>query len=360
MIDGKPKPGPAKLVLLSPKNGSWHAETIEDPMSNVFHKAMAWREGILTIGGTGALLRHWRRDAQGAWVPKTLWEKSWGGRFDRLRDIEIGNVDGKGGDELVIATHDQGVVAVATEDAGDWSFVELDRLADTFVHEIEIGDVDGDGVQEFYATVSARNKLPGVAQSGGVYRYDFHEGAFKRSLVAFWEDTHAKEILVNDLDGDGKDDLYVAIEARTTKSDGEVKILSPVRIAKYGRDGAMAWTQERFLDFQDSQTRFLTAGDVNGDGNKDLVVSTMKTGLWLVEITKEAMTPTLIDASSGGFEHATILGDIDGDGTLEILVAADREREIRSYRWHNGAFESEFIATIPPRHITWSLALAEL
>ena len=32
--------------------------------------------------------------------------KSWGGKFNRLRDIEVGDVDGDGKDELVLATED--------------------------------------------------------------------------------------------------------------------------------------------------------------------------------------------------------------------------------------------------------------
>ena len=40
-----------------------------------------------------------------------------------------------------------------------------------FVHEIEIGDVDGDGVLEVYATPSEPNRLDGKPQSGVVVRY---------------------------------------------------------------------------------------------------------------------------------------------------------------------------------------------
>ena len=84
-----------------------------------------------------------------------LWSQSWGGKFDRLRDIEIGDVDGDGKDEYVIATHDYGVVAVynPAEDGGEPEVIELSKKADTFVHEIEIGDIEGDGTLEFFATL---------------------------------------------------------------------------------------------------------------------------------------------------------------------------------------------------------------
>ena len=50
--------------------------------------------------------------ADGKWSAENLWTQSWGGKLNRLRDIEVGDVDGDGKDEWVIATHDAGVVAV--------------------------------------------------------------------------------------------------------------------------------------------------------------------------------------------------------------------------------------------------------
>ena len=78
-------------------------------------------------------------------------------------------MDGDGKDELVIATHDQGVIAVVHPDE-DWRVEEVERTPNTFVHEIEIGDVDGDGVKEFFATPSEPNKLESE-QPGEVRMY---------------------------------------------------------------------------------------------------------------------------------------------------------------------------------------------
>src|SRR5262249_24683569 len=111
--DGKPTsvPGPAKLTIVRKTENGWKPGVIEDPDSNVFHTPLGWDGGVLTIGGTQALLRTWRF-ADGAWKAETRWNPKFGGKFDRLRDIEVGDVDGDGKDDLVVATHDQGVIAV--------------------------------------------------------------------------------------------------------------------------------------------------------------------------------------------------------------------------------------------------------
>ena len=89
------QPGPARLEIyrLTPKG--FVKTRLEDGDSNVFHKAIPLVDGILTIGAEKALLKKWTY-GDGKWKSETLWEKSWGGKFNRLRDIEIGDVDGDG------------------------------------------------------------------------------------------------------------------------------------------------------------------------------------------------------------------------------------------------------------------------
>ena len=45
-----------ELIYRMAEDGSWHEEIILDPDSNVFHKAMPWRDGILTIGAMKAMI----------------------------------------------------------------------------------------------------------------------------------------------------------------------------------------------------------------------------------------------------------------------------------------------------------------
>jgi hypothetical protein len=359
-----PKPGPAKLEILTRADGAWKVQTLEDPTSNVFHKAMVYGApdgpAILTLGGTEAALKLWRKKDGAFTSIATLWQKQFGGKFNRMRDAEIADVGNDDRNGLAVATHDQGVVAtvVPKADGSGYDVAEIDAEKDTFVHEIEVGDLDGDGLVEIYATPSEPNKLDGSEQSGHVTRYvpAKQEGRF---VVADLGHRHAKEILVRDVDGDGRDELYVAVEAKTEVADGQTRIVEPVEIRRYdaGTDptkGAVIAT----LD--DRLCRFLTAGDVDGDGKKEMVAAGFKSGLWLLRPgsdPKGKWKSEQIDAQSSGFEHASLLTDLDGDGVDELYVASDDQGEVRRYVWKGGRFSKEMIHSRKPAGsaFTWNI-----
>ncbi|MEJ2189852.1 MAG: VCBS repeat-containing protein, partial [Acidobacteriota bacterium] len=339
------------LGILTNDGDQWTYRFIEDPDSNVFHKGMAFEPaggeaGILTAGGTRAIIKLWGADGS----QKTLWEKDFGGKFSRMRDIETADINADGALDIVVATHDQGVVAVLYGDGnGGFTVEELDHEPNTFVHEVEVGDLDGDGVLEIYATPSLPNKLDGTPQPGEVVRY-VPAASEGRTVVADLGDRHAKEILVDDVDGDGTDELYVSIEA---VAGGRVEI----RRFDAGTDPA-----EGFLiaSLDDSLCRFLTAGDVDGDGAKELVAAAHKSGLWLLRPGSDPRgewSLESIDRNSGGFEHAAILADLDGNGIDELYVANDDAGEVNRYVWVDGEPQRELLYTHPEglSGFTWNI-----
>ncbi|MEZ4331778.1 MAG: VCBS repeat-containing protein [Myxococcota bacterium] len=358
--EGPPVPLPAELEFIVRRDGRWITTRMTDPESNVFHKALAYttpsgESALLTGGGTKALLKLWHaRD--GRLVAETIWEKDFGGKFSRMRDIEIGDVDGDGTRAIVVATHDQGVVAVVRPKEGGYRVEELDHEKDTFVHEVELGDVDGDGVVEIYATPSEPNRLDGSEQEGHVVRYVPAKGE-GRKVVADLGKRHAKEILVHDVDGDGRDELYVFVEGQ--KDPKSPALIHRSEIWRYEADTPPDQGVS-IAEFDDRLGRFLTPGDLDGDGKQEIVASLFQAGVWWLKPGEDPAKPwtkRVIDRDSRSFEHAALVTDLDDDGQQELYVANDNGKAIRRYVWNGRRLVKEDIhqRTDDRSVLTWNI-----
>lgn len=348
-VSGKTQPGAAKLRIYHRDGQTFSESILEDPESKVFHKAACVNEpgleGLLTIGATDAHLKLWTF-ADGAWTAETLWTGKFGGKFDRLRDFEIGDVDGDGASEIAIATHDQGVVTVMDHSEDGWKPTELYQQDDTFVHEIELGDIDGDKKLEIYATPSAPNRV-GKPQSGDIvaFRYNKKRKKWASEKVVELVDRHAKEILVDDLNGDGKDELYAAVEAHG----------QPVQVQRFDKK-KKKWLEKPVAEFaKGAQARVLLMSDLTGRGGRDIVVTTMKDGIWRIVPEKKKFDTIQIDPDSGGFEHAAHTADLDADGKPELYVTSDHDHELRSYVWNGRGFDKTVIGKLADKDLVWNI-----
>ena len=347
-------PLPARMEFIVREGGAWNVfgQNEADGVSDVFHKVMAYQDGeetkLLTVAGAPvgapALVKLWSKGADGKLVGEAIWEKEFGGKRSRMRDVEVADLFADGRHSMAVATHDQGIVATISPDgSGGFDVKELDIEPNTFVHEIEIGDVNGDGTLEVYATPSEPNKLDGSDQSGQVVRYVPKTGE-GRVVVADLGNRHAKEILVDDIDGDGTDELYVVLEGKLQKG-SKTALDHGIEIRRYeaGTDPAQGAV---IAEIQDRLCRFVTAGDVDGDGKKEMVIAGFSSGVWLArpgDDANAAWRMSSIDRKSGGFEHAALLTDLDKDGKDELYVASDRDKEVRRYVWNGTSFDREVI-----------------
>jgi len=351
-------PGPARLEIWTHSGSSWSKEVLEDPESNVFHKA-SWftpvegEPGILTIGATEAFLKIWRKKGN-SWEAESLWNPSFGGKFDRLRDFEIADVTGDGAEDIVIATHDQGVIAVAVWKDGAYHPKELLRKENTFVHEIEVGDVDGDGIIEFFTTPSKPNKLDGTIQPGEIGMFEFEDGKWKNRPVDELATRHAKEILCVTLDGEDRAVLFGSLEGEGI---GGHDAGDSTKIRMYRFEGKEI-NHTDIASLPGQLCRFLTHGDTDGDGVKELIASTKNNGIWKLiqpSVGEVVWKKQLIATGTSGFEHATFLYDFSGDGMVELYVASDDQAELRRY-WYNGKdYSKEVLGTLMDRMITFNV-----
>ena len=360
--DGRmhPVPGPARLEILTRTKEGWGEEIIEDPDSNVFHKA-AWfvphrsEPGILTIGATRACLRIWRKK-EGQWQSETLWNPSFGGKFDRLRDFEAADINGDGINEIAVATHDQGVVAVISWEDGQWKATEICRNPDTFVHEIEFGDIDGDRILEIFTTPSRPNMLDGSIQPGSIDMWQLKNGTWKRQIVESFESRHVKEILCSPIEGEKNPVLFASLEGEHF---GQTHKGDTTRIRMYRFDQEKI-SHTDIASLPGKLCRFLTLGDTDGDGRKEVIASTRVSGIWKLippsnRPFKKKWEKSMIAENTSGFEHATFLFDSDGDGKEEIYVASDDQKELRCYRFNGKDYSVHTLKRFTDDIITFNL-----
>lgn len=356
----RPIPGAARLVIFRNVDGKWNEDLLEDPDSNVFHKAIAFKPpvgepGILTIGAGKALVKIWRRSAD-QWTSETLWNPTFGGKFDRLRDIEIADLTGDGFDDLAIVTHDQGVVAVLVWSGTAYEPLELTRLPNTFVHEVEIGDVDGDGLKELFTTPSLPNKLDGSVQPGEIDMFKYVNGKWVQSKVDTLESRHAKEVLCVTLDSEKNAVLFASLEGEKIGGP-DAGDTTRIRLYRYV-DGA--FTHSDITSLPGRLCRFLNYGDTDGDGKRELIASTKGDGIFKITPVEGTQWPaSLIASETSGFEHATFLADLNADNRQEIVVASDDQREMRIYQWDGTRYTKSVIGTLKKDTITFNVTVKQ-
>ena len=84
----------------------------------------------------------------------------------------------------------------------------------------------------------------------------------------------------------------------------------------------------------------------------------MKTGLWVLKDNGDGTWTTQnIERNSSGFEHTAFETDLDGDGKLELYVAADDQRELRSYVYNptTRLYDKTVLGPIKKGTITWNM-----
>lgn len=165
---------------------------------------------------------------------------------------------------------------------------------DGLVGPLAMADIDGDGdLDLFVGTTSKPGRYPEPG-SGYLFRND----GGSMNLAQHWGKLGViKGAVFADLNGDGFPELILACE------------WGPVRVFANQKGKLVEATHEWGLEQQTGLWQGVTAGDFDGDGKLDLAVSNWG-----------------LNSSLGGSVSSKVFyyGDLDGDGTVEMLdVAVD-------------------------------------
>ena len=264
--------------------------------------------------------------------PATLWSLA-----ADLEDLETGEVTGGGGPEVVVATADDRLLVLT---AAGGALAPLDELVTgAGLRDVDLADVDGDGLDDLVAALLLDGTVSAwLSRGGGV----FDPPVVSPTVVA----DPAATLALAHLDGDDHLDLVAGRNVSTgdgtgafTGATGLAFTSDPLDLALLDVDGdgltdvlsadggaptvatnlgGLAFASSTLVG--EAQAFGFAGGDLDGDGHGDVVVTDDRRLLPLVRL--EAGGFDAADGVPGELPNRSEarLGDVDGDGVLDLVT----------------------------------------
>jgi hypothetical protein len=236
--------------------------------------------------------------------------------------LAVADVDGDGKLDIIISDYNVGMVSVYrnTGAAGNFSSNNLDPRVDfpcgPQPQGIAVKDVDGDGRPEILIANAGNGTvslLRNIGSAGSLGTNSF------APQVNIKTGNSCNNVVVDDLDGDGKPDIAVA-----NATDGSVSVLR--NIGSPGKITTNSFAPKVDIAISDYVLQ-LTSGDLDGDGKLDLVVASYLSQK--VSVLHNTSSPGAlsfaapVDFALGGRGHSPTLADLNGDGRPDLAVATE-------------------------------------
>lgn len=247
------------------------------------------------------------------------------GSFTYPISVAIGDVDGDGKADLVTANSLSNTVSVLRNTSTTGSItpasfaLHADFATGAFPHSVAIGDVDGD----YRPDVVTANQQAGTVS---VLRNTAVSGSINASSLApkadFAVGSDPYSVVIGDLNRDQKPELLIA--NHSAFGNGALTALRNVSLP-----GTVNFDAAQRLLSNSNMPFSAIIADVNGDGEPDVVQTNSASGKLsilphLYSYSGEII-PSLFGSpaefATGGYPVAVAAGDLDGDGLAEVVTA---------------------------------------
>jgi hypothetical protein len=225
---------------------------------------------------------------------------------------------------------------------------KLDLATTANPYSIATGDLDGDGKPDLVVVNTAANTISVFLNTSTPGKISF------APKVDFPTGNSPHRAYVADVNGDGIPDIVVTNYADNT-----------VSVFNNGSDLGKVLLSSK-MDFPaGTSPESIVVGDVDGDGETDLVISTAS-GITILSNssgTNTIMTFTdITKLSYGGTPAGIALGDIDGDGKPDIVASNSASNNITVLR--NQSSPGNFSFGAPSNFFSWdgtlSISIADI
>jgi hypothetical protein len=256
-----------------------------------------------------------------------------------LYERDVGDIDGDGDNDIVGVQ--EGDTTIEVFRAPDWQRSTLITIDGAMRYpradDFKLADIDGDGDLDVITRLASgpADEGPGIA----VWFENLGGGAAFAMRLIGDSPSYVKDIVVSDFDRDGRADVAMRMDSQTQI---------------WLQEAAGGWAE---VSLRHPPHEGMEAGDVDRDGDPDLVLN----GFWFA--TPD--TPAAARAAQSYAYHVideawftedssdwrsnstkTALGDIDGDGRLDIILAHSElpDREVTWYSSPTPADDSSWTA----------------
>jgi len=334
----------------------WYARVVHPFLLQISDQAGPWYLALSPAdldldGDLDVLVHNMRKPAEfEAWAGGTLWINQGGmqggqaGQFVyRRNDIEGGwastpaDLDGDGYPDVLV--YDGSRLILGLNRGGDQEgqagvFKERQSAPPPYrgvgqYGVLVVGDVNADSRVDALMLGRGQSYVPEDGSYSDnvswlwlnkVNSYGFFE--IKTAIIAALDSLSVAGAALGDLDGDGDLDLFVVASPTKAKSmDGTTGLL----LLNDGT-GGFSDTGQRFPAEQSSS---LALGDLDGDGDLDVLLGYSRGALILTnqggaQAGRAGMLAASDQVIAGSKTRGVCLGDLDGDGDLDALVAGKR------------------------------------
>ena len=246
----------------------------------------------------------WLNNGTGSFTPHPTMP-SFGG--SNSYGIALGDIDGDGDlDAIVANTGNQAATVWVNDSTGVFTpHPVTPNLGANDSGGVVLGDIDGDG--DLDALIANEDGVGSPAET--VWRND---GAGNFTAFGSFGAESSYEVVLGDIDGDGDLDALVA----NWGSEAEAVWLN---------NGAGAFTPHPTTpNFGTGDSFDVALGDIDGDGDLDALVANFSAEaetVWVNDGAGSFNPHPSIPSFGAGESYGVALGDIDGDGDLDALIA---------------------------------------